>query len=89
MQSLLAFEPGTGAVVESLASDWSATDDLMEWVFTLREGVTFHNGATLDANDVVLSYGVIWDASHPLHVGRNGSFTYFPGLFGAFMNAPE
>lgn len=89
MQSLLAFQPGTGAVVESLATEWSATEDLMEWVFKLREGVAFHDGATLDANDVVLSYGVIWDASHPLHVGRNGSFTYFPGLFGAFMNAPE
>jgi len=37
----------------------------------------------------VLSFVVLWDASHPLHVGRNGSFAYFPGLFGAFLNAPE
>ena len=89
MQSLLAYEPGTGAVVASLATDWSANEDLTEWTFTLRDGVTFHDGATLDANDVVLSYGVQWDASHPLHVGRDGSFTYFPGLFGGFLNAPE
>lgn len=89
MQSLLAYEPGTGDVVASLATDWTANEDLTEWVFTLREGVKFHNGATLDANDVVLSYVVQWDASHPLHVGRDGSFTYFPGLFGGFLNAPE
>ncbi len=89
MQSLLAYEPGTGDVVASLATEWTANDDLTEWVFKLREGVKFHNGATLDANDVVLSYVVQWDASHPLHVGRDGSFTYFPGLFGAFLNAPE
>jgi len=89
MQSLLAYEPGTGKVIASLATDWTANDDLTEWVFTLRDGVKFHNGATLDANDVVLSYGVQWDASHPLHVGRDGSFTYFPGLFGGFLNAPE
>ncbi len=88
MESLLAYEPGTGAVIPSLASEWTATDDLLEWVFTLRDGVTFHNGATLDANDVVLSYAVQWDAAHPLHVGRDGSFTYFSGLFGAFLNAP-
>ena len=89
MQSLLAYEPGTGAVVSALATEWSANDDLTEWVFTLRDGVKFHNGATLDANDVVMSYVVQWDASHPLHVGRDGSFTYFPGLFGQFLNAPE
>ncbi len=87
MESLLAYEPGTGDVVAALAKEWEANADLTEWVFTLRDGVTFHNGATLDANDVVLSYVVQWDASHPLHVGRDGSFTYFPGLFGGFLNA--
>ncbi len=88
MQSLLAYEPGTGTVIPSLATEWSANEDLTEWTFTLREGVQFHNGATLDANDVVTSYVVQWDAEHPLHVGRDGSFTYFPGLFGQFLNAP-
>jgi len=89
MQSLLAYEPGTGAVVASLATDWSANEDLTEWTFTLRDGVKFHNGATLDANDVVLSYGVQWDASHPLHVGRAGDFTYFSSLFNGLLNAPQ
>lgn len=89
LESLLAYEPKTGDVVASLAADWSANDELTEWTFTLREGVKFHNGATLDANDVVMSYAVQWDAGHPLHVGRDGSFTYFPGLFGQFLNAPE
>jgi hypothetical protein len=43
----------------------------------------------LDANDVVLSWTVQWDASHPLHVGRSGDFTYFSALFGGFKNAPQ
>jgi peptide/nickel transport system substrate-binding protein len=88
MQSLLAYEPGSGTVVASLAETWEASEDLTEWTFNLRQGVKFHNGADLDANDVVLSYLVQWDAEHPLHVGRDGSFTYFPGLFGPFLNAP-
>ncbi|MBK8051381.1 MAG: peptide ABC transporter substrate-binding protein [Anaerolineales bacterium] len=88
LESLLAYEPGTGKVVPSLATEWNANDDLTEWTFTLRDGVKFHNGATLDANDVVQSYVVQWDAANPLHVGRDGSFTYFPGLFGQFLNAP-
>ncbi len=89
MESLLAYEPGTGLPVASLAESWEANDDLTEWTFTLRQGVKFHNGADLDANDVVLSYAVQWDAAHPLHVGRDGNFTYFPGLFAQFLNAPE
>ena len=31
------------------------TADAMTWKFTLRQGVTFHNGKTMDANDVVAS----------------------------------
>jgi ABC-type transport system substrate-binding protein len=88
LQSLLAYEPGTGKVIPSLATEWSANADLTEWTFTLRDGVKFHNGATLDANDVVLSYAVQWDASHPLHVGRIGDFTYFSSLFNGLLNAP-
>ena len=88
MQSLLAYEPGTAKVIPSLATEWTASDDLTEWTFTLRDGVKFHNGAAFDANDVVQSYVVQWDASNPLHVGRDGSFTYFGALFGAFLNAP-
>ena len=84
-ESLLAYEPGTGAVVASLATDWSANDDLTEWTFTLREGVNFHDGSTLDANDVVASYAVQWDLDNPLHVGRDGNFTYFAALFGGFI----
>ncbi len=88
-ESLLAYEPMTGAVVAGLAESWEASEDLTEWTFTLREGVTFHDGSALDANDVVTTYVVQWDAAHPLHVGRDGNFTYFSGLFGGFLNAPE
>lgn len=88
LESLLAYEVGTAAVIPALATEWSSNAELTEWTFKLRDGVNFHNGATLDANDVVLSYAVQWDAEHPLHVGRDGSFTYFSGLFGSFLNPP-
>jgi ABC-type transport system substrate-binding protein len=87
-ESLLRYEVGTGTPIPSLATGYEASDDLTEWTFTLREGVTFHDGSTLDANDVVLSYVVQWDAEHPLHTGRDGNFTYFSSLFGGFLNPP-
>lgn len=88
VESLLGFAPGTTDVVPSLATGFEVNEDSTEYTFTLKEGVLFHDGSTLDANDVVLSFLVQWDASHPLHVGRTGSFAYFSGIFGAFMNAP-
>jgi len=38
----------------ALASDWEVVDP-MTYVFTLREGVTFHDGSPLTAEDVVFS----------------------------------
>jgi ABC-type transport system substrate-binding protein len=87
-ESLLAYEVGGTEVVESLAEEYESNDDLTEWTFTLREGVTFHDGSALDAGDVVESYRIQWDAADPLHVGRDGLFTYFEALFGGFLNPP-
>lgn len=89
MEALLSYEVGGTAVEPGLATEWTASDDLTTWTFTLREGVLFHDGSSLDANDVVMSYGVQWDAANPLHVGRDGNFTYFQAYFTSFLNAPE
>jgi ABC-type transport system substrate-binding protein len=88
-EALLAYEIAGTNVVPALATDFEASDDLTVWTFTLREGVLFHDGSALDANDVVMSWAVQWDAANPLHVGRDGNFTYFSAYFNAFLNAPS
>jgi len=35
-----------------------------------------------------MSYYVQWDAASRSTSAVTGSFTYFPGLFGQFLNAP-
>jgi ABC-type transport system substrate-binding protein len=87
-ESLYSYEVGGTATEPSLAESCEPNAELTQWTCTLRSGVTFHDGSTLDANDVVLSYAVQWDANHPLHKGRDGSFTYFPALFGGMLNPP-
>jgi ABC-type transport system substrate-binding protein len=87
--SLLAYEFGGTQPVPALAESWEASTDATEWTFTLREGVTFHNGATFDANDVVATYSALWDASDPNHKGNSGAFEYVLGFFGQFLNAPQ
>ena len=86
-EPLLRYETAGTAVEAALATEWEASEDLTEWTFTLREGVTFHDGSTFDAEDVITSYAVQWDAANELHVGRDGNFTYFNAFFGSFLNS--
>ena len=87
-EGLYAYKVAGTAAIPALATECKPNTELTQWTCTLRDGVTFHDGATLDANDVVLSYAVQWDADNPLHKGRDNSFSYFPGLFGGFLNPP-
>ncbi len=43
----------------SLATEWTTSEDNLTWTFTLREGVTFHDGSEFDSADVVYSYSRI------------------------------
>ncbi|SFI98555.1 ABC transporter substrate-binding protein [Jannaschia pohangensis] len=53
-EGLTRFGPD-GAVLPALASAWQVSEDGTVWTFTLRDGVTFHDGTTMDAEDVVFS----------------------------------
>jgi peptide/nickel transport system substrate-binding protein len=87
-EALLAYEVGGTDVIPALAESFEANEDLTVWTFNLRQGVKFHDGSDFDAADVVASYVVQWDAAHPLHVGRDGSYTYFSAFFAGFLNPP-
>ena len=41
--------------IPELAESWEPTPDAKQWTFELRKGVEFHNGKTLDAEDVLYS----------------------------------
>ena len=45
-----------GNYVPGLATSWEASEDGLTWTFTLREGVTFHDGTPLDAAAVVQTF---------------------------------
>ena len=44
-----------GVVRPALAKSWTISDDGKTYVFTLHDGVKFHDGTALDAGDVVFS----------------------------------
>lgn len=53
----------TGKLVPGLAESWEASPDHLTWTFSIREGVKFHNGEPLTAEDVAWSWHrMIFDA---------------------------
>ena len=88
-EGLYAFDQGGASVSPALAEGCEPNPELTVWTCTLRAGVVFHDGAALDANDVVLSFAVQWDAEHPLHRGRAGIFQPFIDAFGGLLNPPS
>ena len=71
----------------SLATSWEMVGPT-NWRFKLRQGVTFHDGTTFDANDVVATFTMGLDASSPLHKGNTNVFEYYDYLWG-LINKPE
>lgn len=43
-------------MVGALAEDWEVSDDQLTYTFTLRDGITWHDGSEFTAEDVVYSY---------------------------------
>ncbi|MFF1680315.1 ABC transporter substrate-binding protein [Streptomyces sp. NPDC058256] len=53
-EGLVKYEDGTGTakIVPSLASAWKVSQDGLTYTFTLRDGVTFHDGTPLTSKSV-------------------------------------
>jgi ABC-type transport system substrate-binding protein len=88
-ETLLAYAIDSGEVVPELATGCTPNEDSTVWTCTLREGVTFHDGSTFDANDVIASWAAGIDAANPNHIGNTGAFTYYGYLWDGLMNAEE
>lgn len=79
----------SGNANPTLATSCEANADSTVWTCTLRKGVKFHDGSTLDANDVVRSWDAGMNAASEYHLGNTGAFEYPSYLFDALMNLEE
>ena len=82
MDGLFAYEPGGTDPIPSLATGCTVSEDGFIYTCSLRSDVRFHNGAQLDAIDVLDSFAAAWDCAHPLHVGRANVFQRWGWIMG-------
>lgn len=71
-ETLVRYRADSTDVEPALATRWEVDATGTVWTFTLREGVTFHDGTPFDAAAVVFSFERQRDPTHPFHTGRFG-----------------
>jgi ABC-type transport system substrate-binding protein len=57
-----------------LAESWTTSSDGLEWTVNLREGVTFHDGSEVTADDVVFSYKAAYECPASTWSGDMGTW---------------
>ena len=87
-EGLVRFRKGTLEPEPALAERWEILDGGRLYVFHLRQGVRFHDGAPFDADAVKLTFERMLDPRHPL--AGTGPFP-FAGFFSAIkaVEAPD
>ena len=69
-QPLVRYLPENEAVGPCLASSWETKKQGKEWIFHLREGVKFHDGAPFNADAVVFSFERQLNPKYPYYEKR-------------------
>jgi len=64
---LVRYKSGTLEVEPALAESWEISDDGTVYTFTLRQGVSFHDGSAFDAEAVKFNFDRMLDENHPYH----------------------
>ncbi len=80
-ERLVRFKDESTELEPGLAEKWDISADGLIYRFTLRSGVTFHDGTAFDADAVVFSILRQIDPNHPYH--DTGEFAYAEFTFGA------
>jgi peptide/nickel transport system substrate-binding protein len=86
-EGLLTTEPGGVEPVPGLAEDYEVSDDGLEYTFTLRDGVTFHDGTDFNADAVCFNFER-WYNFTGLAQSPSAS-AYWQDVFGGFADTPD
>jgi ABC-type transport system substrate-binding protein len=88
-EALYSYEVNGTAVQPALAESCTPNDDLTVWTCALRQGVTFHDGSTFDAADVVATFNMGLNTASATHVGNTSIWEYYDYLWGLMKKPGE
>lgn len=69
-------------LVPALAEAWEVSDDGLDYIFTLRQGVQFHDGAPFNADAVIANFNRWFDKNNAAH--GTGEYAAWQSIFGGF-----
>lgn len=81
LETLVEYEKDEGMIIPCLAESWKSSEDGLNWLFKLRQGIHFHDGTIFNAQAVAFNFHRWMDVKHPYH---NDSFSYWNYIFGGF-----
>ena len=88
-EALYSYEVNGTAVQPALAESCTPNEDLTVWTCVLRQGVTFHDGSTFDAADVVATFNMGLNTASATHVGNTNAWEYYDYLWGLMKKPGE
>lgn len=85
-ETLVSQVPGTTTITPGLATRWKASNGGKTWTFTLRSGVTFHDGTAFNAKAVCANFDRWYNFTGALQ--SDAASYYYNVVFGGFRK-PE
>ncbi len=74
---LVRAKPGRTEIEPDLATSWSVSPDGLVWTFTLRRGVTFHDGTPWNAEAAKFNFDRMADEKNPYHAVKGFDYEYW------------
>ncbi|HWI31417.1 MAG TPA: ABC transporter substrate-binding protein [Microbacterium sp.] len=86
-EGLVGTEPGTADPAPLLAESWDSSEDGMSHTFTLKEGVTFHDGTPFNAEAVCYNFDRWYNWTG---LAASEALSYYYGkLFRGYVETPD
>lgn len=83
-EGLVGIEPGGTELQPELATGWESSEDGKNWTFTLRDGVTFHDGTPFNADAVCANFQRMFNQTG---AGQSQALSYYwTQSFGGFAD---
>jgi peptide/nickel transport system substrate-binding protein len=73
---------GADGIAPGLAESWTVSDDGLDYIFTLRQNVTFHDSTPFNADAVIANFTRWFDPKDPAH--DTGEYAAWASIFGGF-----